>query len=328
MNQVPEVSVVVCVYNEKDNIQPLVRQIKRSLQDIHYEVIYVDDGSTDGTLEALRAEVNGHLKIIELRRNYGQSAALSAGIDACRGTYIVTMDGDLQNDPSDIPMMLEVCKQGNWDLVAGMRRDRKDNVFFRTLPSKIANYIIRRSSGVAIKDYGCTLKLFRQEIAKDLGLYGELHRFIPVLANLEGARITQVEVRHHERIHGESKYGIGRTFKVISDLVLMIFFKKYLGRPMHLFGNVGVIIFLVGALINIYLLFLKIQGQDIWGKPLLLLGILLVLAGIQLITFGLFVELQMRTYYESQGKKPYKVRRVHEAAARKTETPVVNTDGA
>ncbi len=309
-SKVPEISVVVCVYNEAENIQLLLDRIQSALTDHNYEVIYVDDGSTDQTLTLLLNAENPFLKTIELRRNYGQSAALSAGIDACRGTFIVTMDGDLQNDPTDIPMLLQVCKNGNWDLVAGVRKDRKDH-WFRTIPSRIANFIIRRSSGVSIKDYGCTLKLFRQEIAKDLGIYGELHRFIPVLANLEGARITQVEVKHHERSYGHSKYGMGRTIKVISDLVLMLFFKKYFQRPMHLFGNLGLIIFIAGIGINLYLLWLKLQGQDIWGKPLMLLGILFVLTGIQLITFGIFIELQMRTYYESQNKKPYRVRAVH-----------------
>ncbi len=302
------ISVVICVYNEEDNIHPLIRSVKNALQDYEYELIYVDDGSTDQTLARLKSAMYDRLRIIQLRRNYGQSLALMAGIDAARGTYIVTMDGDLQNDPADIPAMLELSKSGDWDLVAGIRKNRKDNLI-RTIPSKIANYIIRRSSGVSIKDYGCTLKLFKKEIAKDLGLYGELHRFIPVLANLEGATITQMEVRHHERVSGTSKYGMGRTIKVMSDLVLMLFFKRYLRRPMHLFGNLGVIIFGIGFLINLYMLWLKLQGQDIWGKPLMLVGILFVFTGIQLITSGIILELQMRTYYESQEKRPYHVRK-------------------
>lgn len=303
-----EISVVVCVYNEEDNILPLIKLIKGALKDYDYELIYVDDGSTDQTLSKLQSAMYENLRIIQLRRNYGQSLALMAGIDAAYGTYIVTMDGDLQNDPGDIPAMLELSQAGDWDLVAGIRKNRKDDLI-RTIPSKIANYIIRRSSGVSIKDYGCTLKLFKKDIAKDLGIYGELHRFIPVLANLEGATITQMEVQHHERTHGISKYGISRTIKVMSDLVLMVFFKRYLGSPMHLFGNLGVIILLVGFLINFYMLFLKFQGQDIWGKPLMLVGILFVFTGIQLITFGIIVELQMRTYYESQQKRPYQIRR-------------------
>lgn len=312
-----EISIVVCVYNEEGNIVPLIERIQDALEGYSYEIVYVDDGSTDDTLKELKACNSKRLKVVELRRNYGQSLALSAGIDVAEGTYIITMDGDLQNDPSDIPAMLDLSKKGNWDLVAGIRKNRKDNVLLRKIPSKIANFIIRRSSGVSIKDYGCTLKLFKKEIAKDLGLYGELHRFIPVLANLEGASITQMEVKHHERTHGTSKYGMGRTVKVMSDLVLMLFFKRYLQKPMHLFGNLGVLIFIAGVLINLYMLILKLQGQDIWGKPLMLVGILFVLTGIQLITFGLFVELQMRTYYESQDKKPYRIRKIHVAEENK-----------
>ncbi|MCB0664597.1 MAG: glycosyltransferase [Saprospiraceae bacterium] len=304
-----DISVVVCVYNEEDNILPLVGAIQKALTDFEYELIYVDDGSSDQTLARLQTAMYDRLKIVQLRRNYGQSLALMAGIDVAQGTYIVTMDGDLQNDPSDIPGMLKKSMEGDWDLVAGIRKNRKDHLL-RTIPSKIANFIIRRSSGVSIKDYGCTLKLFKREIAKDLGLYGELHRFIPVLAHLEGATITQMEVKHHERTHGVSKYGMGRTIKVMSDLMLMLFFKRYLKNPMHLFGNSGVIIFLIGVLINFYMLWLKIQGQDIWGKPLMLVGILFVLTGIQLVTFGIIVELQMRTYYESQEKRPYQIRKI------------------
>ncbi len=320
MSRAPEISVVVCVFNEEENIQLLISQIEEALNLYEFEAILVDDGSTDGTLKAARSFQAGWLKIVELRKNYGQSLALSAGIHLARGKYIVTMDGDLQNDPSDIPAMLQLCREGSWDLVAGVRKNRQDNMFLRKIPSMIANWIIRRSSGIEITDYGCTLKLFRQEIAKDLGLYGELHRFIPVLAHLEGARITQVEVRHHPRIHGRSKYGMGRTLRVISDLVLMIFFKKYLQRPMHLFGGLGVVILLIGLIINFYMIWFKLQGQDIWGKPLMLVGILFVLAGIQLITFGIFVELQMRTYYESQQKTPYRIRNIFDTRERiKTE---------
>ncbi|NND05913.1 MAG: glycosyltransferase family 2 protein [Saprospiraceae bacterium] len=310
-----EISIVVCVYNEEDNIKPLIDQIHTALTGVSYEIIYVDDGSTDRTLEELQDCLDDHLKVLALRRNYGQSLALMAGIDSAKGRYIVTMDGDLQNDPSDIPAMMQTSKTHNWDLVAGIRSNRQDNMLFRKIPSKIANFIIRRSSGVEIEDYGCTLKLFKKEIAKDLGLYGELHRFIPVLANLEGATITQMEVKHHERTHGVSKYGMGRTIKVMSDLVLMIFFKKYLQKPMHLFGNWGVVIFMLGVMINIYMIWLKIQGQDIWGKPLMLVGILFIMTGIQLITFGIFVELQMRTYYESQNKRPYRVRQIYQVSS-------------
>ena len=305
-----KISVVVCVYNEEENIQPLVQQIRDALKEFEYEIIYVDDGSSDNTVARLQTLLNKDLKIIELQKNYGQSSALAAGIDAAQGEYIVTLDGDLQNDPSDIPMMLEMAESGEWDLVAGIRKNRKDGGLLRKIPSKLANFIIRSSTGVKMKDYGCTLKVFKSDIAKSLGLYGELHRFIPVLAALDGARITQLDVKHHARQHGKSKYGIGRTFRVISDLLLVLFFKKYMQKPMHLFGNLGLLMLLLGIVINIYLLTLKILGHDIWGRPLLILGVILLIAGIQFITVGIAAELQMRTYYESQKKKPYRIRRV------------------
>ena len=305
-----KLSVVISVYNEEDNIRPLVEKISHALQGYDYEIIYVDDGSTDKTVEILRSIGHPHLRTVVFRKNYGQSLALMAGIDYASGEYIVTMDGDLQNDPEDIPMMLKVAEEGGFDMVAGNRANRKDGFILRKIPSYIANYIIRTSSGVHLKDYGCALKLFKADLAKDLGLYGELHRFIPVLAQLEGARITQVDVRHHARKFGTSKYGLGRTVKVVSDLLLMLFFKKYLQKPMHLFGNAGLLLLGIGVLINLYLGFLKILGQDIWGKPLLILGLLLVIAGIQFITIGIVVEIQMRTYFESQQKRPYKVRNI------------------
>jgi glycosyltransferase involved in cell wall biosynthesis len=304
-----KLSVVITVYNEEENIRLLFDQLVAALQGIDYEIIYVDDGSRDGTLTELKKIKHDHLRFLEFRKNYGQSMALMAGIDHADGDFIATMDGDLQNDPADLPAMLRLAEEGDWDMVAGIRANRKDGMVLRKIPSLIANWIIRTSTDVHLKDYGCALKVFRRDIAKDLGLYGELHRFIPVLARLEGARITQMEVRHHARRFGKSKYGLGRTFKVISDLLLMLFMKKYLQRPMHLFGNFGVGLFAIGVLINIYLGILKLMGHDIWGKPLLILGLMLVIAGIQLITIGIVVEIQMRTYYESQQKRPYKVRR-------------------
>ncbi len=307
-----ELSIIICVFNEQDNIHPLVRQIEAALDGFDYEVIYVDDGSTDQTRERVRELRHPRIKLVELRRNYGQSYALAAGIEHAQGTHLVTMDGDLQNDPLDIPMMLKIAREGGFDLVAGIRANRQDGMFLRKIPSKIANRVIQRTTGVRIKDYGCTLKVFTSPIAKDLGLYGELHRFIPVLASLEGARITQTDVRHHARVHGSSKYGINRTFKVVSDLLLMLFFQKYLQKPMHLFGTWGMAIFGAGALINLYLLALKVAGEDIWGKPLMILGLMLLIAGIQFITIGLVLEVQTRTYYESQQKKPYTVRKVSE----------------
>lgn len=305
-----KLSVVVTVYNEEENIRPLVARISQALEGYAYEMVYVDDGSTDKTLAVLKSVAHPRLKIIELKKNYGQSLALMAGIDFAEGEYIATMDGDLQNDPADIPAMLELAERDGWDMVAGNRANRQDGFFLRKFPSKIANYIIRTTSGVHLKDYGCALKVLRADLAKDLGLYGELHRFIPVLARLEGGKITQVDVRHHARQFGKSKYGINRTFKVVSDLLLMLFFKKYMQKPMHLFGNSGLFLLMVGLAINFYLLVVKLMGNDIWGRPLLILGMILFLAGIQFITIGITVEIQMRTYFESQQKKPYKVRRV------------------
>lgn len=305
-----KLSVVVTVLNESPNVKPLVEQLTAALEGIEYELIYVDDGSTDDTVQQLQSTRHPRLKIIELRKNYGQSLALMAGIDLAEGEFIATMDGDLQNDPSDLPAMLQMAEEGNWDMVAGIRANRKDGFMLRKVPSRIANWIIRKSTGVHLKDYGCAIKVFRGEIAHDLGLYGELHRFLPVLAHLEGARITQVDVKHHPRTMGQSKYGLGRTVKVLSDLLLMIFYKKYMQRPMHLFGNSGILLLVIGGLINIYLAALKISGQDIWGKPLLILGLMLVIAGIQLITIGIVIEIQMRTYFESQQKRPYKIRRL------------------
>lgn len=306
-----KLSVVISVYNEKDNIKPLLSSLSEHLSGMEYEVIIVDDGSTDGTMEVLHREAGANTRVIEFMRNFGQSSALAAGIDYAQGEYICTMDGDMQNDPSDIPGMLKLAEEGQWDLVAGTRANRKDAALTRKLPSRIANAIIGKTTDVRIKDYGCTLKVFKSAIAKNLGLYGEIHRFIPILASLQGARITQVDVKHHERKFGTSKYGIGRTLRVVSDLLLMIFFQRYRQRPMHLFGGAGLIVFVVGTLIDFYMLALKIAGHDIWGRPLLLLGVLLTIVGLQIITVGILLEVIMRTYYESQNKKPYTIRKIH-----------------
>lgn len=310
MNNVVELSVVITLLNEADNIGPLFNSIRKALQGFHYELILVDDGSTDATVARIKALADHRTKLISFYRNYGQTAAIAAGIDYATGQYIVTMDGDLQNDPGDIPMMLDKLRVENLDVVAGNRKNRQDGMFLRKIPSRIANRMIRILTGVLMHDYGCTLKVFKIEIAKRLGLYGDLHRFIPILAVMQGARIAEMDVHHHARIHGVSKYGIGRTFKVMSDLILMVFFQKYFRRPIHLFGPIGIISFIIGAAINIYLLVLKIMGEDIWGRPILILGITLVLAGIQFLTFGVIAELIMRTYYESQKKKTYEVREV------------------
>lgn len=304
-----ELSVVITVMNEAENIKPLLEAVRGALKGIDHEVILVDDGSTDTTIKEILGNSDDNTVLIELRKNYGQSTAMTAGIDHSQGRYVALLDGDLQNDPTDIPAMLDLLKKEDWDVVAGNRKDRKDGFILRKLPSSIANAMIRRLTGVYIRDYGCTLKVFKREIAEELGLYGELHRFIPVLAKLQGARITQVDVKHHPRQFGKSKYGINRTFKVMSDLILMVFMRKYLQKPMHLFGTIGFISFGLGAAINLYLLALKIMGHDIWGKPLLILGLILLLGGIQFITIGIVADINVRTYFESQHKKTYTVRK-------------------
>lgn len=306
-----ELSIVITLYNEEDNVKPLLDSLGDSLRGYEYEIILVDDGSVDSTVQRIKAFADHRVKLVVLNSNYGQTAAMAAGISEARGNYIVTMDGDLQNDPSDIPFMLEKLISGNWDVVAGNRKDRKDNALLRKIPSKIANRLIRRLTGVAVGDYGCTLKVFRQDMAKKIGLYGELHRFIPILAVVEGARITEVDVKHHPRVFGKSKYGLWRTLRVMSDLILMVFFKKFFRRPIHFFGPLGIGCFLSGSAISLYLLVLKLLGNDIWGRPILILSVTLILGGIQFLTFGVIAELIMRVYYESQHKKTYNVREIY-----------------
>ena len=309
----PELSVVITVMDEQDNIKPLLEAVRSALSGIDYEVVLVDDGSTDKTKQQIIGHADNRTILVELRKNYGQSTAMTAGIDYSTGKFVALLDGDLQNDPANIPSMLHLLKAEDWDVVAGNRKNRKDGFILRKIPSKIANSLIRRMTGVYIRDYGCTLKIFKREIAEELGLYGELHRFIPVLASMQGAKITQVDVNHKPRIHGKSKYGINRTFKVMSDLILMVFMRKYMQKPMHLFGPIGFISFGIGTAINIYLLILKITGHDIWGKPLLILGLILLLGGIQFITIGIIADINTRTYFESQNKKTYTVRKVYQA---------------
>jgi len=305
-----ELSLVISVFNEEENIEPLIGKINTSLDGIDYEVIFINDGSTDATVEKIKEYANEKYKILSFYKNYGQTAAMAAGIDHASGTLIVTMDGDLQNDPQDIPLMMKELKDGKWDVVAGRRAKRKDSFIIRKLPSKIANWIIRKLTGVYLSDYGCSLKIFKANIAKNLGLYGELHRFIPVLAQLQGARMTEMDVQHHPRIYGKTKYGLGRTSRVMSDILLMVFFQKFMQRPMHLFGALGIFSLGIGMILNLYLLFEKILGHDIWGRPILILSITLTIGGIQLITSGLIAEVVMRTYYESQDKKTYRIKEI------------------
>ena len=308
-----KVSFVVPVFNERDNIEPLCQAISAAMEPTPYpfEIILVNDGSSDDTWVEIERVSGDYPKLlgVDLVTNYGQSSALSAGIDQAGGELIVLMDGDMQNDPADVPMMLDTLKEKDCDVVSGERINRKDSAITRRVPSRIANFFIRLITGVKLRDYGCALRVFRRDIALNLGLYGELHRFIPVLAVLQGARMEQVPVRHHRRKFGKSNYGIGRTFRVVSDLLLIVFFKKYQNRPIHFFGTLGILTFGAGAIIDIYFLVLKFLGNDIWGKPLLLLGFMLTIGGIQIITIGIISEILMRTYYESQHKKPYRVKR-------------------
>lgn len=309
MNQSVFLSIVIPVYNEEGNIGLLTESIENGLKGYKYEIIYIDDYSSDKTRQEIRTLNNSNVVLIELKRNYGQSSALAAGIEYAKGNYVVTMDGDMQNDPSDIPKMLELAVSEDWDLVTGIRSKRKDNLI-KTFPSKIANFIIRKATKLHITDAGCALKVMTAETAKAIPLYGELHRFIALNAHIDGARIAEVPVKHHERKFGVSKYGLGRTFKVINDLLLILFQRKYLQKPLYLFGNLGMVFFGIGVLINIYLLAVKFMGNDIGTRPLLFLGILLILVGIQFFTIGIVTDLLMRTYYESQNKTPYKVKKI------------------
>ena len=301
-------SIVITLLNEQDNIAPLLQNIDNALKDWEYEVVLVDDGSPDQTVARIKQLANKHVKLLVFRKNFGQTAAMKAGIDYATGDYIITMDGDLQNDPTDIPAMIAKLETEGLDVVAGRRANRQDGFVLRKLPSSIANALIRRLTGAYIHDYGCSLKVMKQDVANNLCLYGQLHRFIPVLASIQGAKIAEMDVKHHARVHGTSKYGLGRTFKVMSDLMLMLFFQQYMQRPMHLFGPLGIFSFFSGSAILFYFLIIKIMGNDIWGRPLLLLGMVLLIAGIQIITIGIVAEIMMRTYYESQEKTTYRVR--------------------
>ncbi|MGD1913342.1 MAG: glycosyltransferase family 2 protein [Rivularia sp. (in: cyanobacteria)] len=314
MVSVPDVSVVVPVHNEVESLPHLLEAISSTLieNNLSYEIICIDDGSTDGSIKLLKEQAQSRqdLKSIILRRNYGQTAAMAAGFYHARGKYIVSLDADLQNDPVDIPMLLAKLEEG-YDLVSGWRKNRQDAALTRLLPSKIANWLIRRITSVNIHDYGCSLKAYRAELVADMNLYGELHRFLPALAYIEGARITEMPVRHHARRFGSSKYGLGRTFRVVMDLFTIAFMKKFLNRPMHVFGLWGLIFMACGGVMSIYLTWAKLGlGENIGDRPLLILAVLLLVTGVQLFCFGLLAELLMRTYHESQGRPIYRIREV------------------
>ncbi|QUY42261.1 glycosyltransferase family 2 protein [Acaryochloris marina] len=310
----PEISVIIPIYNEVESLEHLICRISDTLNDtqVNYEIICVDDGSVDGTTELLRKQVDLYprLRGVVLRRNYGQTAAMSAGFNHAHGEIFVTLDGDLQNEPADIPLLLAKMNEG-YDLVSGWRKDRQDAALTRLLPSKIANLMIGWITGVKLHDYGCSLKAYRAELIADMNLYGELHRFLPALAFIEGARIAELPVRHHARQFGQSKYGLDRTFRVVMDLLTVSFMKTFLTRPMHVFGLLGITFTSLGVLTGGYLVFLKYGlSEGIADRPLLILSAVLLLTGIQLFSIGLLAELLMRTYHESQSRPIYRVREV------------------
>ena len=303
-------SIVVPVKDEHDNIEPLYRKVKDVLRDgFAWEVVYVDDGSTDGSFEELTrlAALDRRVKVVRLRRNFGQAAAMQAGIDASVGELIATMDGDLQNDPADLYPMVAKLDEG-YDMVLGERVDRKDNLL-RRLPSGIANRLIRKVTGIPFRDFGCTIRVIRADVARHMRIYGEMHRFIPVLAMNLGAKTAQIPVRHHPRTAGKSKYGIGRTGRVLLDLLTIKFMSGYLTRPMHFMGGLGLTFFLLACLTFAVTAGQKlVAGVDMTGNPLLYLSAALGLVGTQMLSMGLLGEVMMRTYYESQDKRPYVVR--------------------
>jgi glycosyltransferase involved in cell wall biosynthesis len=312
----PEIflSIVVPIYNEVESLPQLIETIATTLQSeqYQYEIICIDDGSTDGSSELLTnlARFRNDLKAVILRRNYGQTPAMAAGFKHVQGKIIITLDGDLQNDPKDIPKLINKLEEG-YDLVSGWRKERKDDKVKRLLPSRMANWLIGEVTGVKLHDYGCSLKAYRSEVVADLNLYGELHRFLPALAYIEGAKIAEIPVQHHARRYGKSKYGLGRTFRVLMDLFTIFFIKKFLTRPMHIFGLFGLITILLGIALGAYLTYLKLfLGASIGHRPLLILAVFLFMTGVQLFSFGLLAELGMRTYHESQKRPIYRIREV------------------
>jgi glycosyltransferase involved in cell wall biosynthesis len=313
----PELSIVIPVHNESPNIKPLYEELTETLSRYGraYELIIVDDGSTDDSFERLAAlQANdSRLRVIRFRRNFGQTAAFAAGIAHARGRLVVTSDGDLQNDPGDIPAMVALIDQGN-DIVCGWRKDRKDTFITRRVPSVIANKLISWATGVALHDYGCSLKVFRAEVIKPLRLYGEMHRFLPAIASQIGVKIAEIEVNHRARRAGVTKYGLSRTVRVVLDLATVKFLLSYSTRPLHIFGLLGLIAGGLGTAITGWLAYVRlVLHQGIADRPLLLLGVMLVFIGVQLVTFGLLAEVMTRTYYESQDKPTYVIREVRES---------------
>jgi glycosyltransferase involved in cell wall biosynthesis len=309
-----KLSIIIPIYNEHDNILPLYDKLVPTLESIvkEFEIIMVNDGSTDRTEEILDilAEKDSRVKVIHFRRNYGQTAAMMAGIDHSSGDIIVPLDADNQNDPEDIPRLLDKINEG-YDVVSGWRKDRKDKRFSRVLPSKIANWLISKVTGVKLRDYGCSLKAYRKQVIKDVKLYGEMHRFMPIYASWRGARVAEIVVRHHPRRSGRTHYGISRTFSVISDLLLIRFLDKYSQNPIHLFGGFGLLNFLMAFLSFGLMIYYKFWGGKTFIEtPLPTLTVFFLLIGFMAILMGFVAEMLMRTYYESLHKKPYSIKKL------------------
>lgn len=314
------VSVVVPVYNEEDNVRPCYDELKGVLaaMKVPYEIIYVDDGSRDGTLKRLKSLLDDEcVKVIELRRNFGQTAAMAAGFAASSGDIVVAIDGDLQNDPREIPMMIEVMYDRDLDLVAGWRKNRADKLLSRRLPSILANRLISKITSVRLHDYGCTLKVMRGEIARGIKLYGEMHRFIPVLAYEMGAKIMEVPVNHRPRIYGQSKYGISRTVRVVLDLLTVKFLLRFSTRPLHMFGTIGLGSAFVGGFGLAAVTFDRfVNSVPMGSRPVTILSVMLILIGFQFLLFGLLGEMLARTYYESSNREIFRVRNIFNSAGR------------
>jgi glycosyltransferase involved in cell wall biosynthesis len=308
----PEITIVIPIYNEEKNIEPLYEELTAALESLGrtYEVVAIDDGSRDDSFNQLKRihERDSRWQIISFRRNFGQTAAMSAGFDAARAPIVVTIDADLQNDPRDLGKLLDKMDEG-YDIVSGWRQNRKEPFISRRLPSMMANQLISNTTGIELHDYGCTLKVYRSEVVKNVRLYGELHRFIPALASEIGVKVTEVPVSDRARRFGKSKYGIGRTFRVVLDLLTVNFLLSYSNRPLHVFGGLGLLMGGLGFLTLLYLVFVRLAlGQDIGDRPLLLLAILLVIVGVQMVSIGLVAEMVTRTYFEAQQKPIYTVR--------------------
>lgn len=308
-----KISVVIPVYNEAENLRLLFQAITEALAGISYEIIFVDDGSRDGSVEILfeiAQEASDIVSVIQFRRNFGQTAAIAAGIDYSAGEIIVLLDADLQNDPADIPMLVEKIEEG-YDVVSGWRVDRKDALITRLIPSRMANWLISTVTGVKLHDYGCTLKAYRREVFEGFRLYGEMHRFIPAYAVSVGARITEVPVQHHPRRFGETKYGLSRTIKVLLDLFTVKFLISFGHKPIYLFGGAGILLIVPSALILLFLIVRRLWfGISILGSPLLQLSTMIMIMGFQSILMGLIAELLVRIYHESQAKPTYSIRKV------------------